>query len=362
MINLGISIYPNKSDLEKDLAYIELAAKYNVKRVFTNLLGLGDRPKDIIIKEFKERIDFAKAKGMEVIVDVSPSVFSDLGLEPGDLSFFKEINADGIRMDEAFNGNHEALMSFNEYDLKLEVNASTNVAQIESVLAFNPNLNKLISSHNFYPQKYTGLSYAYFKENSEKVRNLNIEISAFISSNNDNVFGPWDFNEGLVTLEEHRYYQIDLQARHLVATRLIDNLTIANAYASEAEFESLKNIKENQTNLKIDLAYELSDVEKEILYHPEHFVRGDISDYMRRSTMTRVYYADESIKPQNTVDLEPGDLVILNDNFGRYKGELHIVLKAMKNDGNKNVVGKVKKEELFLLDYLIPWSHFTILK
>ena len=44
MIDLGISIYPDKSNLEDDLKYIDLGAKYGVTRIFTNLLGLGDKP------------------------------------------------------------------------------------------------------------------------------------------------------------------------------------------------------------------------------------------------------------------------------------------------------------------------------
>lgn len=53
-----------------------------------------------------------------------------------------------------------------------------------------------------------------------------------------------------------------------------------------------------------------------------------------------------SIPPQNTRDMVPGDVIILNDNYTRYKGELHIILKDMPNDGKKNVIGHIPSDVL----------------
>ena len=99
MRKLGISVYPNHSSVEEIKAYMDLAAKYNFTRVFTCLLSVEDEEKDQIIKEFSETIFYAKSLGMEVIADVSPKVFGQLDISYKDLSFFKEIGADGIRLD-----------------------------------------------------------------------------------------------------------------------------------------------------------------------------------------------------------------------------------------------------------------------
>ena len=361
MKNLGISIYPDKSSVEEDLKYIDLAAKYGAKRIFTNLLGLGDKTKEAIKEEFITRISHANKYGMEVMVDVAPYIFDELEISYEDLSFFHEIGAYGIRLDENFDGNKESIMSYNQYGLKLELNASGSVGQIENILSFKPKKENILTCHNFYPQKYTGLELEYFLANNEKIKRNNIEISTFISSNNKDAFGPWDINEGLPTLEMHRELPIDLQARHFLAIGEINNIIISNCYATEEEFKSLEKVVEGKVNIKIDKEYELSEVEEKILYDDEHFVRGDISPYMRRSTMTRVKYKEESVKPQNTRSLVRGDVVIVNDNYTRYKGELHIVLKDMENEGNKNVVGKIKPEEMFLLDYLKSWDKFVII-
>ena len=46
-----------------------------------------NRPKEEIIAEFKEIINHAKDNNMEVILDVAPAVFDQLGISYSDLSF-----------------------------------------------------------------------------------------------------------------------------------------------------------------------------------------------------------------------------------------------------------------------------------
>ena len=62
-------------------------------------------------------------------------------------------------------------------------------------------------------------------------------VATFITSHVANI-GPWDINDGLCTLEEHRNLTIEVQAKHLWATGLIDDVIIGNAYASEEELRN----------------------------------------------------------------------------------------------------------------------------
>ena len=59
----------------------------------------------------------------------------------------------------------------------------------------------------------------------------------------------------------------------------------------------------------------------------------------------------------NSIVFERGDVVIGNDGFGKYKNELQIVLES-HSDERKNLVGKIRKEEQILLDFIYPWSKF----
>ena len=53
----------------------------------------------------------------------------------------------------------------------------------------------------------------------------------------------------------------------------------------------------------------------------------------------RVTFADRTIPAANTRDLKKGDVVILNDGYLKYKGELHIVTKEMPNPRRKHYGG-----------------------
>ncbi|MEI4771971.1 MupG family TIM beta-alpha barrel fold protein [Psychrobacillus sp. FJAT-51614] len=361
MQRLGISIYPEHSTKEKDIEYLTLAAKYGFKRVFTCLLSVEGKNANEIKKEYKEIIGHANSLEMEVILDVAPNIFSKLGITYEDLSFFAELGAAGIRLDEGFDGAKEAFMTYNPYNLKIEMNASMGTKHIDNILSYRANKENIITSHNFYPQMYTGISFKHFEKCSIDLKNHGLRVAAFISSQNDSTFGPWPVNEGLCTLEEHRFLPMDVAARHLFATGLVDDVIVANAYASEEELKALSNVNPAKLTFKIEINDQVSDVEKEIIFNFPHYVRGDMSEYMARSTMSRITYKDADIQPHHTDALKRGNIIIINNAYGRYKGELHIVLKDMPNNGCKNIVGCIPENELKLLEYIEPWRVFQII-
>lgn len=363
MARLGISVYPEHSTPEQDMAYIRLAGSLGFKRIFTCLLSAGDKSREAIIDEIRRLADTAHEWGMEIIPDVSPSVFSRLGISYEDLSVFQQMHVDGIRLDEGFDGMKESLMTYNPQGLKLELNASTKLVYIENIMDYHPDKSKLITCHNFYPQKYTGLSLEHFDKCNATMKSMDLLVAAFVSSNSPGVYGPWPVNEGLCTLEMHRGLPLDFQVRHLFATGMVDDVLIANAYASREEMEACAAVNPSILTFSIRLEKELTQTEQEILnYKSKHVVRGDMSEYMIRSTWPRVTFADKSVPAANTRDMKRGDVVILNDAYPKYKGELHIVLKDMPNDGRKNVIGHLPEYEHVLLKYVEPWKLFTFCK
>lgn len=357
MGRLGISIYPEHSVPDRDKQYIRLAGKYGFKRIFTCLLSVGNKGRDETIHEFRDMIDTAHEYGMEVILDVAPPVFERLGASYDDLAPFKEMHADGIRLDEGFDGMKEAFMSHNSQGMKIELNASTDPSYVVNVMNHYPAPGRIITCHNFYPQRYTGISLDHFDFCSREMKKLGLKVAAFVSSNNENTYGPWPVNEGLCTLEMHRGLPIDAQVRHLLATRLVDDVIIANAYASEDELKACALVPPGKLMFGLCLEKELTKTERAILYYDKgHVIRGDISEYMIRSTWPRVTFADCQVPAANIRDLKRGDVVILNDGYSRYKGELQVVLKDMPNDGRKNVIGHIPNYELVLFHYIKPWK------
>ena len=100
---LGISIYPDHSDPARDRAYLELAARHGFERIFMSMLEVAGG-RDAAVAKFSDIISFAHGLGYEVVLDVAPNIFDELGVSYDDLGFFHELGADGIRLDTGFDG------------------------------------------------------------------------------------------------------------------------------------------------------------------------------------------------------------------------------------------------------------------
>lgn len=357
MRTLGFSIYPAHAKLEDNMAYINMANKYGYKRIFTCLLSVeGD--KDKIIEEFRRTIAHANQYGIKVIADINASVFQHLGISYDDLRVFKDMGLFGIRLDNGFTGFEETRMSFNELGLKIELNMSAGTKYIDNIFSYQPNTENILGCHNFYPHRYSGITYDHFMSCNEQFKHYNIRTAAFVSSKSAH-FGPWPLNEGLCTLEEHRKLPVQVQAKHLFSTGLIDDVIIANAFASEEELKALSKIDPYKLIFKIELEKGISDIERDIVLNKLHFRRGDISEYMIRSSKHRVKNPENGFEPFNTRDIKRGDITIDNKLYKNYTGELQIALKDMKNYGATNIVGRIDEEEIFLIDYIKPWQQFA---
>ena len=162
MKRLGISIYPEKSDREQLLDYLERASAAGFSRIFSCLLSVKDS-RENVMRDFSEINARAHELGFEVVLDCNPRVFDELGVSYRDLSFFRQIGADGIRLDMGFTGNEESLMTFNPEGLTVEVNMSNDVHYIDTIMDYQPDSTHLVGCHNFYPHNYSGLGLDFFR-------------------------------------------------------------------------------------------------------------------------------------------------------------------------------------------------------
>lgn len=360
MRRLGISIYPEKSSSEEIKSYIDQMSKLGFSRIFSCLLSIN-KSKEEIIQDFKDINLYAQSKGFEIIVDVSPRVFQDLDISYQDLHFFKEIGADGLRLDAGFSGSEEALMTYNPYGLKIEINMSNDVHTLDTIMDYQPNKYCLLGCHNFYPHNYSGLSLDYFMKCTERFINYGISTAAFVTSQNENTFGSWPVTNGLPTLEMHRHLSLITQIKHMLALNVIDDIIISNCYPSLEELKSLENLDLNLVTFDVDPIENLPAMERKILFEELHFQRGDVNSYMIRSTQSRVKYKAHHFELINTPQMiHRGDVIIESSQYGHYAGELQIALKDMPNSGMSNVVGHIKEEEIFILDDIKPWQKFRL--
>lgn len=360
MRQLGVSIYPSRSNIEDDKSYLELARSFGFTRIFTSLLEIkGDT--EAVINKFRDIIDYGNSLGMETILDINPELFEQLGVSYSDLRFFKDLGASGIRLDLGFTGAEEAKMTRNPHGLVIEVNMSSGTKYIDHVMSFQPNKENLYASHNFYPQKYSGISQQHFEQSTTMFQKYGLKTAAFLTSQYGDI-GPWSVQAGLCTLERHRNLSIETQVTHFRLMDMVDDLIIGNAYATK---EELKHISEayfsTEPSLQVDLAAGITDLETKMVLEEEHQYRGDRSAYMIRSSQLRVKYKEFDIPPHDTSPIKRGDIVICNNEFGQYKGELQIALQDMENEGDRNIVGHLKEESHFLLDYLQPWTAYKFI-
>lgn len=363
MRRLGISIYPEHSTKEKDFEYMEKAAKYGFKRIFTCLLSVT-KPKDEMIAEFREYMDKAHELGFEVAVDTNPKVFKHLEASATDLKPFADMHVDIVRLDMSFGALMDSMTTKNPYGLKIEFNGSSSPQNVEAILELGGRKDQMLICHNFYPQKYTALDFDLFMDYSYSYNSLGFTTAAFVSSNNSNTYGPWEVYAGLPTCEIHRGLPIDVQARHLFSTGLIDDVIIGNAYASDEELEALSKIDLTVTEITLVLEDNVSEEEEKLVMDRQHTGRGDYSSYMIRSSFTRFLYKETSIPAIDCSQkyFTRGDVVVINDNLKHYRGEVQIILQDIPNDGERNLIGHVAEDEIMILEQIKPWQQVKFIK
>jgi len=352
MHQLGISIYPEHSCENQDFTYMELAAKYGFQRIFTCLLSVG-KPVEQIIDEFSRFTGKAHELGFTVTADTNPAVFKYLGATPSDLGAFAEIGLDILRLDGNFGEREDRIITHNPYDIKIEFNGSSDT-NLEHLIRHGANPRNMLVCHNFYPQRYTGLSWKTFMGFNRKWNALGLHTAAFVSSNNRNTFGPWPVSAGLPTLEAHRGLPVDLQVRHMLACEVIDDILVGNAYATEEELAAMSRVDFTKTTVRVDPEAGISEEERRILFDCDHAGRTDASEYFIRSSLTRIEHNGRSIPARSCGKrvFTRGDIVIVNDHLEHYRGELEVILRDTPNAGERNLAGCIPEAEMMILDQI----------
>lgn len=374
---LGISVYPDVSPLEDIKEYIELSSKYGFTKIFSSMFSV-EGSKEEVLDYFEELIDHAHKHDMIVDLDVNPDLFKRLDASIDDLSVFSEIGVDILRMDQSFGKDKDFELMNNKYGIGIEFN--TNIKVVDGLIKAGANPEDILVCYNFYPQRYTGFGWDVFREISAELKSYgDVNIGAFVSSNNSNTHGVWDSKDGLPTVERLRYLSIDTQARILLATGLINDIIIGNAYASENELKSLKEVYDNNVfdirnkglresiesgtfevnssqiiQLKPEIDSKASDTEKDILYNfAPHISIERNNEFIWRSRMSRI--KDDRVIEPRTSDkkyFDRGDVLIVNDNYRHYAGEVEIALGKVENDGERNLVARINEDELMMLDLI----------
>lgn len=361
MHRLGISVYPEHSTPEADEAYMKLAAEYGFSRIFTCLLSVK-KTREETLEEFSAFMRKAHEYGFKVAVDTNPLVFERLGASAMEIKPFADMGVDIIRLDGHLGDREDIALTRNPYGISIEFNASSTLA-LDVLIERGASRHNMCVCHNFYPERYTGLSEQRFIEFSKRYFDLGLPSAAFVSSRHTETFGPWPVYNGLPTCEADRIRPIDLQARHLIATGMIDDVIIGNCFASLEEIKALAAMDVTKTTFHIKFNEGTTDVEKNLLWRFVHVTRGDASEYFLRSSVPRMYGYSTPIPPrQIRGGIHRGDVLVVNSNLEHYLGEIEVALRDFEDDGTRNIVARIPLEEQFLLDYVKPEYPFGFIR
>ncbi len=379
MTVIGVSVYPDIRPLEEIKEYLRLASKYGVTKVFSSMFSVEGTNEEIL-DYFRDLIECAHENGMAVSLDVNHSFIRQLGASAQDLKLFHEIGCDILRMDIPYGDDNDLDLCNNPYRIGIEFNASFGAMDhMKDLVNKGVDPKNVTMCHNFYPQRYTGMKWQKFLNINRSIREAgDFRIAAFIASHNQNTHGVWDAKDGLPTVERMRDMSVDLAARVMKACD-VDEVLIGNAYASEAEFRALQEVmapvavddnspavrlmkmfaggaeyRMPKTNaVRVKTSPDLSAIEKTVLfdYYP-HVDIGDSSEWIWRSRMPRFIYKNETFVPRAFEGeyFQPGDVVMVNDNYKHYASEVQVVLKPVINDGTRNYIGHIADDEMTILE------------
>lgn len=384
----GISVYPDIESMDEIRSYFALASKYGATKVFSSMFSV-EGTKEEVLDYFREFIKIAHQYSIKVVLDLNPPFLKKMGVTYDDVSLMHDIGCDVMRMDMPFGAEKDLVLVNNPYNISIMFNASGNFA---SELAYFEEhgvpKERVLLGHNFYPQPYTGLKWKDFLETNAILKKYGYPVQAFISSLNPKATGVWDADYGLPTVERLRKLPIDTQARIIEATGNVDMAWIGNAFATEEEMESLIEVQKDvrpieqspvyemfkvygwdnrdrseDRKLRVVVDSEVTDTEKYQLFDVfPQLDMGDSSEWIWRSRTGRMVQPDIPFRKCEKDMFEVGDVLIVNNNYQHYAGEIQIVRIPFENDGQRNYLGHLAKGEELILEVLKNNDEVTFLE
>lgn len=330
MYKAGISVFNGLSDycIENNLEYIKKAKEQGYEIIFSSA-HINEASN--AYSDLQKCIDLACDLNMKLSLDISKPAF--LKMES-----LKGLYA--LRLDYGFTDEDIVELS-NQDDFLIELNASTiTFEKFNRLIKMGVNLKHLRMSFNYYPKKHTGHGTEFVKEKIEFLHKYGICVGAFIPSHIG--FRP-PMYEGLPTIEKHRNDSLDVAIEELKLLGA-DEIIFGDAYASN---EELSKLVFHQTDTVLINFNGVEKLDKN--YYPylsnEFVVRIDQNNEILRLNGTRDKIM---VKPFNTIERNVYDVTIDNLGFGRYQGEINIVLKPLEQDQRVNVIGQCELTDILL--------------
>ena len=364
-MKLGISIYPGlDAEREKSLLLLQKAAVLGYSRVFSSL-HIPESNAASLREDALYLFAYAESLGLDVIADISPLTLKILDIPELTPARLKQLHITTARFDYGIGT--ETIAAFSR-EMNVQLNASTaRSVELHALLKAEADFSRIDGQHNFYPRPHTGLSSETVQRQNALLHRHDIPAGVFAASQTGRR-GP--LYAGLPTMESLR----ELEA-------LADPETLAKADArysrkalppkkewqpdaplplhihvlSEAPFikSLLSKAYTNRPDPAADVirATESRDTAKDITIVPERNENKLIIEVPKE--YAAVFAGPQHLANGKKSSLLPVGTVLLDNNtYGRYKGELQILTAPQPMDPRSNVIAQVKKEDVPLLSLI----------
>ena len=198
MLSLGVSLYPEQEKRQEIEEYLVLAKKYGFSKVFTSLFSV-DGSLDEILAYFKDLCDVAHRYDMQVYGDCNARFFMQVKATADDLSFFKKMGLDVLRLDLMFNDERDVQIVNNKEGLGVQLNASL-VDSVKHIIEIGGSKERIIGSYNFYPLRNTGADDEDIVATNSFFKKEGMKTQIFITSTQKGTHGPWPISACLLII------------------------------------------------------------------------------------------------------------------------------------------------------------------
>ncbi len=352
----SVAVYPNgqwKKQTGEWADYLKLARKCGFGEVFSSIhlpeLKLKDQ-----VEMLEELANLAGSLGMELTVDIGGGEIVQL-LEDRELcARVCRAGVGLLRLDYGF-CLEQAERLYHCLEIKgFVINASIyNAEQAERVredfASIDPSV-ELRACHNFYPRPETGLDRAFFEEQNCIFAGLGLPVYACIPGRSH---PRPPLGMGLPTLEEHRQMDLEQICVDLISSPGIGGVMAADEFFTEAELICIaRTVRRESLTLNVRLESGISGAERELLLGAPHRIRYDSNRQLLRSRTSReVSRIGKQIAPRPSGKRRRGTVTVDNEGYGRYSGEVQILLEDMEGDSRVNCCGQIAQEDLWKLDF-----------
>lgn len=213
---------------------------------------------------------------------------------------------------------------------------------------------KVMAMHNFYPRPETGLDDDFFRETTQALRKAGLAVLAFIPGDEE-LRGP--LRLGLPTLERHRALPPSACFADLAVNFGVEEIFVGDPGLSRREEARIRRFcREGVLELPVRLEEGYTS-----LYGRVFTRRVDSPAELVRFAESRTYSCfGGAVEPEHCGPRRRGAVTLDNSRYGRYSGELQLVLRDLPVDGRVNVVGHVEENYLLLADCISRGGGFCL--